>query len=163
MTEPAWRMRLRAVSIRLRRLWALLALAEAALIFWSSGRTWNDDLPRLALDWSNFLHFLLYGGLGGLIHLALFREAPPRPALVPLLGATAFGLFDECHQALVPGRDFSVFDLVTDFAGAAFAVVLIDRLLRGGQYRPTWFRILVASLALGLASSFLLPAILPDW
>jgi len=57
----------------------------------------------------------LSGGLGRPLSLG-------HAALVVLV-STLYGVSDEWHQSLVPGRDASVWDVVKDFGGAAVAVV----------------------------------------
>ncbi|MHB8765580.1 MAG: VanZ family protein [Deferrisomatales bacterium] len=57
-----------------------------------------------------------------------------RRALLAWLGATAFGLTDELHQAFVPGRTSSALDLVADTLGAAAGAAL------GALRRPSGSR-----------------------
>ncbi len=73
-----------------------------------------------------------------------------------IFGATAlWALVDEWHQALVPGRDPSAFDLLTDVAGAACVLWIIGYLGRAAaSERGLRWRILGGSL-LCLASASL--------
>jgi VanZ family protein len=53
-----------------------------------------------------------------------------RAAAFVLLGAALWGASDEGHQALVPGRAVEAADLAADVAGAGFALLLAEPLLR---------------------------------
>ena len=68
------------------------------------------------------MHFVEYGVLGFLVAHAAFRTWPQRhPVRIGLLAVwitTLWGLLDEIHQALVPGRSAEMLDLVADAAGA---------------------------------------------
>lgn len=54
-------------------------------------------------------------------------EGPPRvPTLVlAFLACCAFGIADECHQLLVEGRTFDVWDIWTNIAGVFVSQVLL--------------------------------------
>lgn len=66
------------------------------------------------------LALLLYRAFNG----GYFRFAV-KPALQAFLTATLYGVFDEIHQAFVPGRQASALDVFIDAAGAACAVGLL--------------------------------------
>lgn len=73
------------------------------------------------------LHFLEYTGLGLCICFAVYTTWPGRgirAGLAAVLFTTALGLLDELHQAFVPERSADVLDLVADFAGASFAMLV---------------------------------------
>ena len=63
-------------------------------------------------------------------------------ALAVLAGCIFYAIFDEVHQALVPGRVPSLFDVLSDVLGASGGLVLTDavaRWVRGrgrGQFLP---------------------------
>ena len=63
-------------------------------------------------------------------------------ALAVLSGCIFYAVFDEAHQALVPGRVPSLFDVLSDVLGASAGLVLTDtaaRWLRGrgwGHFLP---------------------------
>lgn len=69
-------------------------------------------------------HFLYYGAMAFLLARGLGRRwfwiAPFAVALV--------GALDEWHQLYVPGRDSSVYDWMTDAAGATVAVFIYRRM-----------------------------------
>lgn len=90
----------------------------------------SDPLPPdIDLPFGDkFAHFVVYGGLCGLVAIGLSR--PPRRvdgwtlAAVPILFTVAYGMTDEIHQLYVPGRSFELADLLAD-AGGAIAVQAI--------------------------------------
>jgi hypothetical protein len=47
------------------------------------------------------------------------------PVFFAVLFALLYGILDECHQAHVPGRDPSVWDLAADLVGAALAGIAL--------------------------------------
>ncbi len=143
----------------------VLALGWLVLIFLSS------EVParggggtRLTAFVLNLGHAALYGVLAALALAGL-----PRAARTPITATarwavvaavTACGLLDEVHQRLVPGRDFSVLDLVTDAVGAAAAVGLLAHLQRpagagadAASGAGLWARVAVAILAAAAAAA----------
>ncbi|MDF1554207.1 MAG: VanZ family protein, partial [Deferrisomatales bacterium] len=95
---------------------ALLAyMALLALLSHQSSLPGVDDW---LLRQDKVEHFLAYALLGVLAHRAL-----PGAGLRRLLGAVLlaglFGVSDELHQALVPGRDPSALDWLADALGSA--------------------------------------------
>ena len=66
----------------------------------------------------------------------------------------AYGFTDELHQAYVPGRVASLFDLLSDAVGAACVVVVVDYLSRADATR----RGVVRRLLLGLGACLLAAA-----
>lgn len=69
------------------------------------------------------LHFVEYAVLGWLCATAASRSWPSvsswRTALFAVFVSTLWGLSDEIHQALVPGRSSELGDFVADFLGSA--------------------------------------------
>ena len=68
------------------------------------------------------IHFVEYGVLGWLCAAAASGSWPSvarwRTGAFAVFVATLFGLSDEIHQALVPGRSSELGDLFADFVGA---------------------------------------------
>ena len=113
-----------------RRLrWCVPGLGMAAL-WWSSSRVPGGDLPAFggALV-HNAMHVVAYGLVAGSAWLAWSRAPAGARQRLRSTGAWAlgalYGVVDELHQAYVPGRDCSMFDVLSDFAGAALAVALL--------------------------------------
>ena len=73
----------------------------------------------------NLLHVPLYWGLALCWHVALENASMPtsRRMLFVIALAAAFGVLDELHQTLVPGRTASWVDLLSDTFGALLATL----------------------------------------
>ena len=72
-------------------------------------------------------HFLVYAILAVLLWWGLARRGPTAawPLVLAFMGAMAFGLSDEWHQAFVPGRTASLRDLGVDALGALCALTAV--------------------------------------
>lgn len=80
-------------------------------------------------DWSDkSLHFMGYALLGALLVRMFKREfsamAPWKVILLSVLVGTFYGISDELHQAMVPGRFADVRDVLADMLGIIPASVL---------------------------------------
>jgi VanZ family protein len=96
------------------------AVAWATLIFIVSGRS-RVPVP-LPGGTDKVAHFAAYVVLGAALAWAGARRKVPG-WLLAVLGA-AYGVSDELHQMLVPGRSPSVFEWMADAAGSAVGVAL---------------------------------------
>lgn len=79
-------------------------------------------------------HFGAYGLLSVFLYLNLyfqnrFEILKKFPGTFTLLIASFYGLLDELHQLLVPGRSADVLDWLADFSGTLLAVLIIKYLL----------------------------------
>jgi VanZ family protein len=115
-------------------LFAALALAWAALIFWASSRPNPFPfLPSGLLSEDKLLHAAAYAVLAALVLAALAsrRRRALGAILLAAALATAYGASDEWHQSYVPSRQPDLNDLVADgagaLAGAAVAAVILRR------------------------------------
>jgi VanZ family protein len=107
----------------------VVTIAYAGFIFFLSSRTWKG-LPSFPFADKSF-HAILYFGFGALLLWSLRAtrlKARPFIAYIAFLCAVAYGLSDEIHQLFVPGREFSLFDLMADGAGAAIGVAVATKL-----------------------------------
>ncbi len=70
-------------------------------------------------------HAISFGVLAFLFYRVAASRALPGLHRAPVFAAVAFallyGVLDECHQAHVPGRDPSLWDLAADLTGASLA------------------------------------------
>lgn len=77
----------------------------------------------------NFLHIPLFGVLAWLWHFSLsaWTGSSSRRSLLALTISFGYGILDELHQALVPGRFASLTDVALNGLGALVAVLLLFR------------------------------------
>lgn len=127
-------LRVQASQPSRRAAWTLTALYASGIFLCSSLSSppllAEANLPHL----DKLCHFFIYGGLTFLLMRALRVTCPTSSALgVSLWGlglAVGYGAVDELHQAFVPGRVMSLFDLFADAAGAGIVASLWPRLHR---------------------------------
>ena len=86
---------------------------------------WIDLRPPL----DKVAHAVSFGIVALLFYFATGR------ALLSVLLASLYGVTDEFHQSLVPGRDADLFDWIADTVGAA---VSVSALLLLNRWRPLW-------------------------
>lgn len=70
-------------------------------------------------------HFTVYAVLAVLLWWVLRGAGVRHPFFWALASAVLYGASDEFHQNFVPNRNPDVFDLATDFAGAATALLIV--------------------------------------
>jgi len=70
-------------------------------------------------------HFTVYAVLAVLLWWALRGAGVRHPFVWALVAAALYGASDEFHQSFVPGRNPDIFDLATDLAGAATALLIV--------------------------------------
>ncbi len=99
--------------------------AYAGLIAWVSHQPQLPGPTRWLLEvlGDKPLHAIEYSLLGGLCYRA-FRQASGRRASrvalgLAVLASAGYGATDELHQAFVPGREPSSWDILADTLGAA--------------------------------------------
>ncbi|MCK5945005.1 MAG: VanZ family protein [Planctomycetes bacterium] len=131
-----------------------------AVLWWSSSQVPGDEPRSTARSlFHNSMHVVAYGCLAASIWLWWSRrpahEPQPRRSWGAFALASAYGVVDEVHQSFVPGRDCSLFDVVSDAAGAALAVVLLRAIVGRSRGSRRAVLVLVAA-ALGgvLAATF---------
>ena len=118
----------------LTKLW-LPVLIYAILIFWISSfdRPFNVALNITNID--KFLHLLEYAVFGFLLIRAVKGSNPSIPLnaaiiLTFVIGAF-YGMADELHQSVVPGREAAVIDFLFDslgsFTGAAAFILICKK------------------------------------
>ena len=85
----------------------------------------DDLLDTLGKKAAHFAEYLVLGAL--LSHALASRGAGWRHRLLAFVIAVAYAVSDEAHQAFVPGRMPSAWDVGIDAIGAASGVALVAR------------------------------------
>jgi VanZ family protein len=100
-----------------------------ALIFALSSRPIPEGVAFMP-DW------LTHGGAWLVLAVLAYRALDPAGsaswsmAVLCVVLCTAYGVTDELHQSLVPGRVADAWDVMMDFAGSVAGTVLARALLR---------------------------------
>lgn len=145
-------------ALRLAALTAVLAVIAIASSLSGGGSTGDPEVRAFVLNWG---HQVLYGTLAVALALACGLRLPSRRTMLLVVAAVvAIGLLDEIHQAGVPERDSSVWDLVSDTLGAVFALILAGWTARREgpvlEFGPTLF-------CIGLSAAWnCIPAFAPN-
>jgi VanZ family protein len=88
----------------------------------------EEQLPSFVMQLGDkTLHAVEYGALGVLCYRAFHFAAGPwwakHAVLLAIIAASLYGVTDEVHQAFVPFREPSGWDVLADSVGAIVAVV----------------------------------------
>jgi VanZ family protein len=130
-SQPGWRW------IRLVGLYWVPLVVYATVIYYLSSLSHPEVFAPSVFEVvsDKLLHAMEYGVLGILCYRAFRYATRPSLARYAVLLAIAvsafYGLTDELHQGLVPGREADVGDLLADVAGASLTVWVWHRLAHG--------------------------------
>jgi VanZ family protein len=114
----------------------LPVVGYAALVFVVSSIPAKSMPAGRFWDFDKLIHAGEYGVLSALVWWALTRTSRLETwtrAGVTVFMAGAYGISDELHQSLVPGRAASGYDVIADIAGAAMATLALVMLARRGR------------------------------
>lgn len=109
---------------------AWLPVGLYAALIWAVSAM--STLPPIRTDFAGsdkVVHAAEFAVLGVLVARALLRttgaavEHAWRVGVIALLACAGWGFLDEVHQAAVPGRTSSIWDLLADIAGATLGVL----------------------------------------
>ena len=94
-----------------------------------------QSVPSLGVGGDKVVHFFAYLILSVLLYLSfIFQEKSSfiqrNAILLTLALATCYGVLDELHQMLVPGRSAELLDWIADALGAACGVLITSFLLK---------------------------------
>ena len=113
---------------RLFRTRWLPVLAYVALIFTLSAQP-HLVIPGTYEYRDKLAHLLEYGGLGWLVQRAARDTWPTagrvRRLVLGMAAASALGAADEKFQAIIPGRESSVYDWLADTTGATLVQLVV--------------------------------------
>jgi VanZ family protein len=118
----------------------LPALSYCLIIFGLSALPKTISVPSpYAVD--KVLHIMEYGVLGFLLARSLVNSragVSKRALIILVVGlATSYGISDEIHQAFVPGRNASAWDVVADGLGGVMGALIYTRFVRDREKRVT--------------------------
>jgi VanZ family protein len=98
----------------------------------------TDALPSFGVS-DKVEHLSAFFILGILLNLTLiFQNKYPKlkekNTLYTILIGSIYGIFDELHQILIPGRFCEFLDFVSDFSGLVLAVVFIILIMKVNKF-----------------------------
>lgn len=102
--------------------WAV-AIGYAAVIMIVSSIPSEEFPVGMPFNLDKVAHAVEYGILAFFVCRAARAPGPPVLVLIAL-SCAGYGILDELHQSLIPGRFPSVWDAAADAAGSALAVFL---------------------------------------
>jgi VanZ family protein len=108
--------------------WSGVALVVAVIVYNSLFTTPPDTIPvaEFSLE-DEWLHFVAYGGLGGVLSYALYSpegsDSRQRRAGFVFGVVVAFGLFIELAQGLTPGRYMALDDAIANMLGVLLSTI----------------------------------------
>ena len=116
-----------------RPVWPWVLVAAWCLLIFVLSSVPGRNLPEMpAQNADKVVHGLVYGVLGALFQWAVrrtWRVSGPAGAALAVVLATAYGVSDELHQLLTPGRSADVYDVFADAVGAGIGVLAMSILL----------------------------------
>lgn len=94
-----------------------------------------EKLPKLFDEQDKFEHFAAYFILGILLKMSSSFQKKSiflkrNSSIISLIIIIFYGMFDEIHQLIIPGRYCDFFDFLFDFIGGAIGIILIHTLLK---------------------------------
>lgn len=112
-----------------------VALVMGIIFFLSHQK--GSSLPLPSIPYIDKLaHFLIYSLLAGTALFAFPSSMrlghPERKVVAVMIFCLIYGITDELHQAFIPERDASIWDLFADFLGGAATVLF--------WYRQQWLK-----------------------
>lgn len=99
-----------------------------------------EKLPSIGLS-DKVNHLLAYFVLSVLFYLALLFQRKSKflfdnASLAALVISSFYGIADELHQMLIPGRSAEVLDWIADAVGVVLGVLLISYIKFRLKYKP---------------------------
>lgn len=103
-----------------------------------------EKLPSMGLS-DKVNHLMAYFVLAVLVNLTLLFQRKSEflfkyAAVATLLISSFYGIADELHQMLIPGRSAEVLDWVADALGAILGILLVYFLKNRFNYQPDYSR-----------------------
>ena len=116
----------------------LPTLSYCVIIFGLSALPKTVSIPS-PYGFDKVLHIMEYGILGFLLARSLVNSkarVSKRVLIILVVGlATSYGISDEIHQAFIPGRNASAWDVVADCLGGVMGALIYARFVRDRENR----------------------------
>ena len=102
-------------------IWALVAVYIVLIIFASS----YTGLSKQFISANDkILHFIEFFILSLILFLAFKASGAKYPYVLAILIAISLGILTELIQIYVPGRSFSIYDIIADILGAVTILII---------------------------------------
>ena len=110
--------KVKKINIKKALIFWLLTAGYMGLLFYLSSRS-TYILPLHTKNIDKIIHIIAYIPLAFLLYLSMERSGLKKYAfLVAFIATIIYGITDELHQSLVPGRDPAIGDVLADSLGA---------------------------------------------
>jgi VanZ family protein len=101
----------------------------------------SQSVPAVGVN-DKVEHMLAYFGLSFLMYLALLFQKKSRllksnALLFTLLFVFAYGILDEVHQLLIPGRSCELLDFMADMLGGIVGIIVVKILIHFYKYQES--------------------------
>lgn len=99
------------------------------------------SVPAVGVN-DKFEHLLAYFGLSFLLYLTLLFQKKSvflknNAVLFTLLFVFAYGILDEVHQLMIPGRSCELLDFLADLLGGIIGIIVLKILIRFYKFQES--------------------------
>ncbi len=106
----------------------IIVIVYAFFVFWLSIQPITEEIPDKFPYQDKVLHIGLYAILSGILALGMIRSEKEYLSItivsMSIFISTLYGFFLEVCQIFVPTRSFDWLDVVANFIGSLFGVIL---------------------------------------
>lgn len=99
----------------------------------------TESVPSVGVN-DKLEHLLAYLGLSFMLYLTLLFQKKSillkkYSVLFTFLVIFAYGIMDEVHQLLIPGRSCELLDFLSDMLGGAVGIIILKILIKFYKYQ----------------------------
>lgn len=100
-----------------------------------------ESVPAIFEFHDKLEHSAAYFGLSVLLNLSfIFQDKYPllkmKHNLFTFSAAVLYGIIDELHQMLIPGRSCEIYDFISDLIGILLGIFVLYMIMKFENYRP---------------------------
>lgn len=104
------------------------------LILFAATTIPGKQVPNIGVS-DKIEHFAAYSVLSFLLYLTFISQQKIKllyyyPLLFTILVSALYGVLDELHQILIPGRSCDTFDIIADFMGALLGILIVTQITK---------------------------------